>query len=60
MSDPNAKVKFEVLYGVSSPWAFLGAPKLEAIARRFGLTLHLRVRLLLSPGQPAAPCEARD
>ncbi len=35
-------IKFEIYYGVSSPWAFLGAPEAERIAREYGLTIHLK------------------
>lgn len=49
MSSP---VNFEVLYGVSSPWAFLGAPKVEAIANRFGLTVQLKPILVIQGTNP--------
>lgn len=35
-------ITFEVYYGVSSPWAFLGAPEMERIAKQYGLTIHLK------------------
>lgn len=44
---PSNTITFEVFYGVSSPWAFLGAPRLHSIASRYGLTLHLRPILVI-------------
>ena len=35
-------IKFEIYYGVSSPWACLGAPEAERIARENGLMIHLK------------------
>ncbi|WVQ73619.1 hypothetical protein IAR50_003199 [Cryptococcus sp. DSM 104548] len=35
-------ITLEVYYGVSSPWAFLGAPELERIAKQYGLTIYLK------------------
>lgn len=39
---PTEPITFEVYYGVSSPWALLGAPEMEAVAKRHGLTIHLK------------------
>lgn len=36
------RITLEVYYGVSSPWALLGAPRVEAIAQRYGLRVHLK------------------
>ena len=41
MSDDKVIV-FEVFYGVSSPWALLGAPRVEEIGKKYNLTVHLR------------------
>ncbi|KAL1665681.1 thioredoxin-like protein [Schizophyllum commune] len=41
MSDDKAIV-LEVFYGVSSPWALLGAPRVEEIGKKYNLTVHLR------------------
>ncbi|WWD19977.1 hypothetical protein CI109_104450 [Kwoniella shandongensis] len=35
-------IELEVYYGVSSPWALLGAPKLHEIAEQYGLTVYLK------------------
>ncbi|WRT66638.1 uncharacterized protein IL334_003597 [Kwoniella shivajii] len=35
-------IRFEIYYGVSSPWALLGAPEAERIANRYGVTIHLK------------------
>jgi hypothetical protein len=35
-------ITLEAFYGVSSPWAFLGAPELRRIAKEYGLTVHLK------------------
>ena len=40
--DPDEPITFEIYYGVSSPWALLGAPEAERIAREYGLTIHLK------------------
>jgi 2-hydroxychromene-2-carboxylate isomerase len=39
---PGDTITFEIYYGVSSPWACLGAPEAERIARENGLTIHLK------------------
>ncbi|GFZ46870.1 hypothetical protein JCM24511_04090 [Saitozyma sp. JCM 24511] len=39
---PIDTITFEIYYGVSSPWACLGAPEAERIARENGLTIHLK------------------
>ncbi|KAK8864655.1 hypothetical protein IAR55_001905 [Kwoniella newhampshirensis] len=39
---PGQEIKFEIYYGVSSPWALLGAPEAERIAKTYGLTIHLK------------------
>ncbi|WVR06791.1 hypothetical protein IAU60_003826 [Kwoniella sp. DSM 27419] len=36
------EIRFEVYYGVSSPWACLGAPEAARIASVYGVTLHLK------------------
>ena len=35
-------ITFEIYYGVSSPWALLGAKEAERIAQNYGLTIHLK------------------
>ena len=35
-------IAFELYYGVSSPWACLGAPEAERIAQAYGLKIHLK------------------
>ncbi|ODO09534.1 hypothetical protein I350_03137 [Cryptococcus amylolentus CBS 6273] len=35
-------ITLEVYYGVSSPWAFLGAPEIDRIAKQYGLTIYLK------------------
>ncbi|KAH8666927.1 thioredoxin-like protein [Xylariales sp. PMI_506] len=45
MSEPpplGTSITFEIFYGVSSPWALLGAPLAEKIAKENNLTIHLR------------------
>jgi hypothetical protein len=39
---PGDAITFEIYYGVSSPWAVLGAPEAERIARENGLAIHLK------------------
>ncbi|WWC61896.1 uncharacterized protein I303_104482 [Kwoniella dejecticola CBS 10117] len=39
LSDP---IRFEIYYGVSSPWALLGAPEAERIASKYGIKIHLK------------------
>ncbi|WWC89022.1 uncharacterized protein L201_003940 [Kwoniella dendrophila CBS 6074] len=36
------KIRFEIYYGVSSPWALLGAREAERIAEKYGVTIHLK------------------
>ncbi|WWC69924.1 uncharacterized protein I206_103868 [Kwoniella pini CBS 10737] len=36
------EIRFEIYYGVSSPWALLGAPEAERIATKYGLKIHLK------------------
>lgn len=40
-------ITLEVFFGVSSPWAFLGAPRLYALAAKHHLTLRLRPILVI-------------
>ncbi|GBD56081.1 2-hydroxychromene-2-carboxylate isomerase [Gluconobacter wancherniae] len=41
----------EVFYGISSPWAYLGMPKLREIARSEGVSLTLRpIRIIQNNG----------
>ncbi|KAK4687968.1 hypothetical protein P7C73_g2151, partial [Tremellales sp. Uapishka_1] len=35
-------ITFEIYYGVSSPWALLGAQEAGRIAKEYGLTIHLK------------------
>ena len=35
-------ITFDLYYGVSSPWACLGAPEAERIAKQHGLKIHLK------------------
>ena len=53
-----SEIILEVLYGVSSPWAFLGAPEAERIAKRFGVELRMRPILVIE-GQSRATVDAR-
>jgi len=38
----SSPITLEVYYGVSSPWAFLGAPELDRIAKLYLLKIHLK------------------
>ena len=43
--------RLEVFYGISSPWAYLGAPRAQAIARAAGAAFVLRpIRIIQSNG----------
>ncbi|KAL7424468.1 hypothetical protein Q5752_000152 [Cryptotrichosporon argae] len=35
-------ITLECYYGISSPWAYLGAREMERIAVKYGLTIHLK------------------
>ncbi|WWD03306.1 hypothetical protein V865_001357 [Kwoniella europaea PYCC6329] len=39
---PSDQIRFEIYYGVSSPWALLGAPEAERIAEKHGVTIYLK------------------
>jgi 2-hydroxychromene-2-carboxylate isomerase len=39
---PSDTITFEIYYGVSSPWALLGAKEAQRIVEKHGLTLHLK------------------
>ncbi|OCF38685.1 hypothetical protein I317_07536 [Kwoniella heveanensis CBS 569] len=39
---PAEEIRFEIYYGVSSPWALLGAPEAVRIAQDYGVTVHLK------------------
>lgn len=38
----SSKVDLQVYYGVSSPWAYLGAKELERIATKYNILIHLK------------------
>lgn len=49
MADPP--LTLEAFYGISSPWAYLGAPRAAAIAREAGVPLLLRpIRIIEANG----------
>ncbi|WWC94534.1 hypothetical protein V866_001380 [Kwoniella sp. B9012] len=39
---PRDEIRFEIYFGVSSPWALLGAPEAERIAEKYGVTICLK------------------
>jgi 2-hydroxychromene-2-carboxylate isomerase len=44
-------LKLEVFYGISSPWAYFGAPRAAAIAREAGVPMELRpIRIIEANG----------
>ncbi|MEJ5118857.1 2-hydroxychromene-2-carboxylate isomerase [Gluconobacter cerinus] len=48
---PSNVGTIQVFYGISSPWAYLGMPKLREIARSEGVSLVLRpIRIIQSNG----------
>ncbi|ORY29321.1 thioredoxin-like protein [Naematelia encephala] len=51
-------ITFELYYGVSSPWALLGAPEAERIAKKYGLTIHLKP-ITVIPENGGIPLKSR-
>lgn len=48
---PNERPRIEAFYGISSPWAYFGAPRLYDIAARTGARLSLRpIRIIEANG----------
>lgn len=51
MPSADASPKLEIFYGISSPWAYLGAPRAYAIAERHGVPAVLRpIRVIQANG----------
>lgn len=52
----GAPLEMSVFYGISSPWAYFGAPRLAEIARRTGAKVTLRTMRVIEVNRRPFPC----
>jgi 2-hydroxychromene-2-carboxylate isomerase len=53
---PSDTLTFQIFYGISSPWAYFGAPRAAKIAAEAGIPIILRpIRIIEANGGIHAP-----